>query len=564
MELYLMSSREHESHEHPTPFFRAVSLLRPETGDIGIIVLFALVAGLLAMATPLAIEALVSTVTFGRLLQPVIVLSLLLLAFLMFQAAIRSLQTYVVEVIQRRLMARVAGDVAWRLPRVRYEALHGGSGRELVNRFFDIVTVQKVSAQLLLDGISVVLNTLIGMLVLGFYHPWLLGFDVFLLVMICFAILVLGHGAVRTSIRESACKYRLAAWLEDLAGCALTFRQPGGVELALEQADRLTADYLTARRSHFRILLRQIIFALALQAIASTVLLGLGGWLVIAGQLTMGQLVAAELIVTVIVGSFAKLGKHMESYYDLMAAVDKLGYLFDLPLENQGSLTDFPSDHPAEVHVTELGFSLPDGRPLFEDLCLTIPSGGRVVLPESTPSGKSILLDLLYGLRVPSAGFATINGVSPRELSADVLRRHVALVRETELFQGTVAENISVGRQNVTPDDVRNALEAVGVLDQIRQLPQGMETEIDCTGHPLTPGQQRRLMIARAIAGRPLLLLIDGVLDAFSDGDSDSLMEWLISPDRPWTLIVVTGRQSLIRRCSQQLKLVSQDKPAKQ
>jgi ABC-type bacteriocin/lantibiotic exporter with double-glycine peptidase domain len=94
-------------------------------------------------------------------------------------------------------------------------------------------------------------------------------------------------------------------------------RYEGSAQFALERADHLIFDYLTARASHFRILMRQIVFALGMQAVASTVLLGLGGWLVISAQLTLGQLVAAELIVAVIVGSFAKLGKHMESFYDV-------------------------------------------------------------------------------------------------------------------------------------------------------------------------------------------------------------------------------------------------------
>ncbi|MCA9053013.1 MAG: ABC transporter ATP-binding protein, partial [Planctomycetaceae bacterium] len=369
-----LSSHDHD--HHLTPLARCWALLKPEAGDIWIILLFALVAGVLAMATPLAIEALVSTVTFGRLLQPIVVLSLMLLAFLAFQASIRGMQTYVVEIIQRRLFARIVGDLAYRLPRADLESMHGHPGRELVNRFFDVVTVQKITAQLLLDGVSVVLNTLIGMTVLGFYHPWLLGFDVVLLAMIAFAILVLGRGAVKSSIEESKCKYRMAAWLEDLAGSPIAFRHDGGAQFAMERANRLTFEYLSERRRHFRILMRQIIFALGLQAMASTALLGLGGWLVIDGQLTLGQLVAAELIVTMIVGSFAKLGKHMESYYDLMASVDKLGYLFDIPMERHTGLMSFSKHGPASVEVCELQYST-SGHAAhasgFSSLNLTIP-----------------------------------------------------------------------------------------------------------------------------------------------------------------------------------------------
>ncbi len=301
------------------PINRVLQLLKPESSDIWLVLIFAFVVATLMLATPMAVEALVNTVAFGRFLQPIFILALLLLTFLGFQGAIRALQTYVVEIIQRRLFARVAGDIAYRLPRTEQEAADGKYLPEVVNRFFDVITVQKVAAQLFLDGLGLVLGTFIGMAVLGFYHPWLLGFDLLLLGSIAIIIFVLGRGAIRSAVQESKHKYYMASWLEDIARCNTAFRNHGGSEFALERADRLIHNYLAARKKHFRIVLRQVIFALGLQAVASTVLLGLGGWLVVAGELTLGQLVAAELIVTVIVGSFAKFGKHMESFYDLCA-----------------------------------------------------------------------------------------------------------------------------------------------------------------------------------------------------------------------------------------------------
>lgn len=527
-----------------TPFDRLWGLIRPETGDIWIITIFALVTGLLTLATPLAVETLVNTVAFGRVLQPVIVLALMLLAFLTFSAVLKGLQTFVVEIIQRRLFARVTADLAFRLPRVQVSALDGISGRELVNRFFDVVTVQKVSAQLLLDGVSLVLGTLIGMAVLAFYHPWLLGFDVVLLGLIAFVILVLGRGAVNSSIKESKTKYKMAAWLENLISCPTTFRDRGAAEFALDRADLLTYEYLMARKKHFRVLMRQIIFALGLQAIASTVLLGMGGWLVMSGQLTLGQLVAAELIVTVIVGSFAKLGKHMESYYDLLAAVDKLGAIFDLPMERQDGLIDFPASKPARIEVNNVNYEI-SGRDVVEDLNLEIESGARLILTGDSGSGKSHLLDMIYGIRDPSEGHITINGFDPQDLRPDALRKNVALVREIEIFDGTIAENVHLERPHVTVNDVREALEQVGLIDDVLKLSDGLNAHIVETGYPLSRNQQRKLMIARAIVGKPTLLLVDAVLDGLPDHDAERLMQLLVDPRQPWTLIMVTGRKTL-------------------
>ena len=539
---------------HLSPLRRLWTLLRPETGDMWTVFAFALVTGLLGLATPLAVEALVNTVAFGRLFQPVVILSVMLLAFLAFQAALRALQTVVVDILQRRLFARVAGDIAYRMPRTPIAGLHGESGRELVNRFMEIVTVQKVAAQFLMDGINLVLSTIIGMTVLAFYHPWLLGFDVILLGLIVFGTLLLGRGAVHTAINESKAKYDTLAWLEDLGGTELTFRHGGSHDFVLERTDRLTYKYLMARREHFHILMRQIIFALGLQAVASTLLLGLGGWLVINQQLSLGQLVASELIVATIVGAFAKLGKHFESYYDLMAAIDKLGHLFDLPIEDQGGLLSFPDDQPAEIDVHGVSYTGQVGGQALGHVNLHLESGARAALRGPSGSGKSLLLDLLFGIREASTGHISVNGIDVRDFRPDVYRRHVSLLREVEVFEGSVAENIHLGRRDISSADVRLALSAVGLLDDVMRLHQGMQTELGPHGTPLTSNQLRRLMLARAIVAKPRLLLIDGLLDALPDETSRDLMTMLCRSDQPWSLLIVSGHE-LLRRGLRQIHL---------
>jgi ABC-type bacteriocin/lantibiotic exporter with double-glycine peptidase domain len=530
------------------PLDRLWALLRAESSDIWVVVIFALVTGLLSMTTPLAVEALVNTVAFGRFLQPVVVLSIMLLAFLVFQAAIKALQTFVVEIIQRRLFARVAADLSFRLPRTRMEALDDHYAPELVNRFFDVVTVQKISAQLLLDGLSVILSAAVGMTVLAFYHPYLLAFDVVLILLMLFTMFVLGRGAVKTSIKESKTKYAMAAWLEDLARCRTTFRYDGASEFALERSDQLIFDYLSARKKHFAVLMRQILFMLLVQALASTALLGIGGWLVISGQLSLGQLVAAELIVAVVVGSFAKLGKHMESFYDLMASIDKLGTLLDLPIERTDGLLSSPATGvgtSSGIVVRDVSYVLPDGREILHKLSLVISPGDRVALSGPSGCGKSLLLDMLFGLREPMSGSISVNGIDPRDLRPDVLRRRIAMARDVEVFDGTIAENVHLERPDISIGDVREAMEIVGLMPLIQRLPEGLETHLTPYGAPMTTGQLRRLMVARAIAGRPEIVLIDEVLDSMADEDAAEILGRIVTLDAGWTIVMVTNREQL-------------------
>ncbi len=536
------------------PVRRLYKILRPEWADIWIVLVFAFFVGVLSLATPIAVESLVNTVAFGRLLQPVIVLATLLFGFLAFAGILNGMQIYVVELIQRRLFTRVAADLAYRLPRLDQSGLKGSYGPELVNRFLDVATLQKVVAGLLTDGISIILATFVGMTVLAFYHPWLLGFDVLLLIIVVTGVTVLGRGAIPAAIKESKMKYGLTAWFEDVVRCSSGFKAAGAPDYANDRASSITSQYLAYRRVHFRVLMRQIIFVLALQAVAGTILLGGGGWLVIQGQLSLGQLVAAELIVATILSSLAKLGKHIDGFYDVVAAVDKLGVLFDLPVERPDGVLNLPPGDGARVHLS--GLKHPHGgKTLTSGLDTEIEAGERVAVYGPSGSGKTTLLRMLFGLIRPTSGHVEIEHTDPRDLRPDVLRELVGFAGEPEVFDGTINENIHLHRPGVNSAEVRSALFAVGLLDDVLRLPDGLETKINGSGEPFSMTQKRLLMIARAIACGPRLLLIDGLLDTLPDGDLDLVIDSLTEENRTWTLIVATGRSGVAEKLGRTLPL---------
>ncbi|MCB9850224.1 MAG: ABC transporter ATP-binding protein [Phycisphaerales bacterium] len=523
-----------------SPLRRLLRLLAPERREIIIVIAFAIGVGVLTLATPVAVQALVNIVSFGGMHQPLLVLAVLLLGFLSLAGAIRALKAYMVEMLQRRLFVRVVTDLGYRLPRVHVESFDRSHGPELVNRFFDVLTVQKVGATLLLDGVAVVLQTTIGLLILAFYHPFLLAFDVVLIALINVVLFVLGRGAVRTAISESKAKYAVAASLEEIARNPMSFKQVGGPELARSRADALAVGYVEARQKHYRVVFRQVVSSLALQALAATALLTLGGWLVINGQLTLGQLVAAELIVSIVLASFAKLGQKLESFYDLLAAVDKLGQLLDLRMERDSGHALAPTTPGARLELINLAFQFPGSRAALTKFNLTVESGERIRVAGGHGAGKSTLADLLYGLRLPTAGRIELDGVDLREISLASLRSQVAVVKGVELIEGTIEDNISMGRQEVSAGDIRAALDAIGILTEIRELPDGLGTVLNSNGAPLSSGTSRRLMLARAIAGKPRLIVIDDFLEDLDHEAGQRALAALIDPNAPWTLVLMS------------------------
>lgn len=541
----------HGHGQEISPVRRLIGLLRIEAKrDLWVIVAYAVGVGILSLATPLAVEAVVTTVALNLLLQQLIVLTLILLSCLGLAAMLRALQTYMVEIMQRRIFARVTADLAYRLPRVRIDAYDRNHGPELVNRFFDVLTVQKVAALLMLDGISVVLGAGIGLIVLAFYHPFLLGFDLILLIAMTGMIFLLGRGAIRTSIQESVAKYEVAGGLEEIARTPLTFKVDGGADFAMDRADAATRRYLSARRRHFAIVMRQVIFALSLQAIASSALLGLGGYLVIQQQLTLGQLVAAELIIATVLLSFSKLGKHLEAWYDLMAAMDKLGVLVDLPLErHDGEPQREISEQGAHLVLRHLSYAYEGHHSVLHNMDLEVKPGERLAILGPSGSGKSTLLDLIYGLRAPTHGAIELDGTNTRDLRLESLRAEVAMVKGLEIIEDTVLENVRVGRLWLSLSDVRRALDAVRLLEEVMDLPDGLHTILSSNGAPLSLGQSRRVMLARAIAGDPRLLVIDEGLDSIDLDARRKVVETLFDRSAPWTLLIVSHGQEVVTNC---------------
>ncbi|MEZ4337349.1 MAG: ATP-binding cassette domain-containing protein [Sandaracinaceae bacterium] len=540
-----------------SPWVRLRGLVRQERHDVVVTMIYAVGVGLLGLATPIAVQALVNTVAFGTLLQPLAVLTLLLLAGLAFAGVLRALQAWVVEILQRRLFIRLVNDLSHRLPRVELAAFDRAHGPELVNRFFDLFTIQKAASSLLIGGLEVILTAAVGMVVLAFYHPLLLAFDVLLVVVVAGILFGLGRGATRTAVKESKAKYEVASWLEEVARHPEAFKLAGGPHLARQRADELAAVYLTNRRKHFTVVFRQLVGSLALHAFASAGILGIGGWLVIERQLTLGQLVAAELIVTVVVASFAKVGKHLETTYDLLAALDKVGQLLDLPLEARhrtAALTP-PAANGARLRMEGATFGY-DGAPvLLDGVDLELAPGARALLTGPSGGGRSTLVDLLIGLRRPAAGRVTLDGVDLADLDRAALRERTALVRGGEVIVGSIVDNVAFGRREIDLVRVREALRAVDLLDEVARLPDGLATRLMPDGSPLSRSQAARLVLARAIAGHPALLVIDGALDGLDPATRERLLDVVLAPDAPWTALVIGDDPSIRGRCTRVLAL---------
>lgn len=535
----------------PSPTRRLLGLLRAEQGDIVALVVFAMAVGLLSLATPLTIQLLINWLAFGALLQPILTLSLALVLCLTLVGALSAAQRHAVEIVQRRIFARVVADISARLARVRIAGLDGTYGPELANRFFDVLTLQKAANTLLLDGLAAALQAAVGLLLLAFYHPLLLLFDVVVVGLVAFVLVGLARGAEASAILESKKKYAVAAWLEELALHPRMFKF-GSAGLAGEQSDLLVRNYLDARASHFQVFFRQYLGMQAILVLLPASLLVMTSWLVLEGELTLGQLVAAEFIVASALAGVAKFAGKLETVYDLLAGIDKLGALFDLPLESESGNV-LPEAGPSRVEVEGLTFSHAAGGALGP-VDLVLPARARVGIWGAAGSGKSTLAELVLSLRTPSGGRILRDGIPTESLRPGSLLDNSMLVCGQGLLTASVRSNVVLGR---SIDDSRlwEVLEELNLASAIRALPKGLDTTLHPSGAPLSSSIAFGLSVARAVLHQPRLLVVDGVLDQVPDVLAARWLEVLLAADAPWTLLFLTHDPKLAKRCPTSFEL---------
>ena len=544
------------THSHPTPVQRALKLVKLEKQDILLLLYMTMVYGLLGLATPVAVQAMVNIVTMGGVLQPLYVVGFILFCLLGLSGAIYAMESFLVEMIQRRLFVRSSLQIAHNTQQIHISVYDDRNPVELVNRYFDIQTIQKSVATLLTVGLTALLQGLIGSIVLLFYSLYF-GILVLLVLLILWAIVFwLGRQAEYSAIKESKTKYNMAAWLENIARNIHLFKFFGASQRTTDMTEQLAQAYLDARSQHFRVLMMQLLGAVGMYAVIGTGMLVLGGTLVIKGQINLGQFVAAELIIFGVLSAFVRFVTKLEYFYDLLAAVDKIGVLETLPLETSGKhRPEEPRYQRMQAHG--VGFFHEAQSSLLQSLDFSLQQGQSLAILGASGSGKSTLLELLTGLRAPVQGYVSYNGIDLRQLELSHLRDRIGVAAKIEWQHGSIMENLCLGRQGIRVDTVTDVLQALGLWPEISKLPQGVDTPLTDFGAPMSHTALQRLMLARAIIGKPDLVIIDGLLDSLDQQTLDQVLQLLHREAAQWMLIVTTRFAHIAAQCQQVITLQS-------
>jgi ABC-type bacteriocin/lantibiotic exporter with double-glycine peptidase domain len=564
----------HAGHHGPSPAARLWALLARERRDVLLVFGYATLAGLFSLALPLSIQQIVQLVSGRMLLQPTYILVAFVLLGTVGVGVLQVMQLSVVETIQQRIFARLALEFSFRVPRLRYEVALREDLPEVMNRFFETVNVQKSLSKLLIDLSTSLLTILFGLVLLTLYHPYFTFFSAALVLGLAAIFWVTGPKGLATSIAESKYKYKAVHWLEEMARANTAFKFAGHSALPVERMDGLVSGYLKYRKAHFGVLVQQTVSVIAFKTLVVGTLLVLGIMLVQSNQITLGQFVASEIVIVTVLAGIEKLVFSLATAYDMLTAVDKLGHVTDLPLEPTGGLA-LRDRGGAGLALAARGLTyryLPGAAPAVRDVSLAVAPGERVGITGYEGSGQTTLLKIVAGLLDGYEGALSADGVPLRDLDRAGYRDAVGqLLSPTDLFDGTVEENVAVGRTHVTPHDVLRALERVGLAEWIQAQPGGLGTPITNGGRGLPTHVVSQLLVAQAIVGRPRLVVVDDYYQNVEPDHRRRLVDCLTRRDggeAGWTLLLVSHDPAFLSACDRVLLLeegrVARDGPFQQ
>lgn len=539
-----------------SPLQRFVNLLQLDKRDIKQIFYYAVFAGFVALSLPLGIQAIINLIQGVQISSSWIVLVALVTLGVAFQGALQLMQLRILENIQQKIFARASFEFVYRFPKIKISELDKDYPPELANRFFDTLTVQKGLSKVLIDFPAAVLQIVFGIMLLSFYHPFFIIYGLLLILLIYSVFKFTAKKGLETSLIESKNKYKVAHWIQEITRSLLSFKLSGKTSLAMERNDMLTKNYLDARESHFKVLLVQFIQMIGFKILVTAGLLIIGGLLVLNQRMNIGQFVAAEIIILLVINSVEKLIGGLETFYDILTSLEKIGQVVDKELEDHEGTDPFQSLQPVQTELEDIAYTTPDGKEVLKNINLTIAQKDRILLLGASGSGKTTLLKLLSGILSPTSGALYINDTSIKGISPNIYRSHVGQVLpEQHPFEGTILENITFGNPSISAERVNEVLKQLGLMNFVKQQTDGLNTMLYPQGQHIPYTISKRIILARAIVHEPRLLFLKDPLEHFEAKEARDIVSYLTDDAHPWAIVVASGNPIWKNQCDHILTL---------
>ncbi|MFV8332403.1 peptidase domain-containing ABC transporter [Flavobacterium sp. GSP14] len=538
-----------------TPLERFYNLLALDRKDVYQIFFYAIFAGLISLSLPLGIQAIINFIQSGRVSASWIVLIVLVVFGVALVGILSLMQLRITENLQQKIFVRSSFEFAARLPKIKNEELYDTYPPELANRFFDTINIQKGTSKLLIDFSAALLQIIFGLILLSLYHPYFIVFGFLLFLLLFFIFKFSYKSGLETSLKESKFKYKVAGWLQEMARNNFSFKNDLNYNYGLQKNNNLVGDYLIYREKHFKIIQRQFSQLIIFKIIITASLLSIGGFLVLSQQMNIGQFVAAEIIILLVINSVEKIILGLETFYDVLTSIEKIGQITDLELEDEIDSKSETCYNKITLETEDLSFKFSDySKEILHGLTLKIEQGERIAIYGANGSGKTTLIRILSGLLHPTSGSLYINDDTFRKINLKQYHSQIGSIIHGETpFEGTLLENITFNDPSVSSEDLRWAIDGVKLTSFIKSLPKGLDTRIFPEGKQLSSSNAQKVLLARSIIHKPKILFYEDPTDVMDEDIAKEIIDFITSDKHKWTIIVSSKNPYWKTKCTRNI-----------
>ena len=510
-------------------------IIGPDAAYLRLAAVYGVAISMLSLATPISVQLLINSVAHTALPAPLWTLSGVLFLLLLLVAVLSAFRVHLMALFERRVFARVVAEITIRAVHAR-DPFFGDTGKaDLFNRYFDLTVVQKAVPSLLIGGFTIVLQSAVGLAITSFYHPFFLAFNVVLLLALLVIWLMWSRGSLTSAVALSHAKHDAARWLESVGGSNGFYKSSRHLHFAMDRSEAVTATYVDRHRRYFRYSFAQTLGCLLLYALASAALLALGGNLILAGELSIGQLVAAELILSGVFYGVSQLGWYLDTFYDLVASSEELSLLFAIPQERApAARAEGPRDGAVALRDVRLGDTRFDFAVKSGEQLVTVPQAGI----------DRVLSMVLKRHLTPDHGLVSVGGSDLGGLDMYLLRSEVVVLDRPTIVDVTIREYLALAAPGATGAAMLDALDAVGLGGRITTLAEGLDTQLASSGWPLTIGEVMELKLANALLARPKVLVLSSLFDVMAPDRLAGALARLRAAGT--TVLLCTGRPGAI------------------
>jgi ATP-binding cassette subfamily B protein len=509
-----------------TKFFKLLNL---EKRDVFSIYFYAIVSGIIYLTLPLGIQSIINNL-FGNTFNTSIFLMIVFVLFGVFaNGYLNIIQLKLTERIQRRIFARFSMEFAYKLPRLELDTISNIYLPELMNRFFDIGTLQKTLSKILITIPSAIIQMFFGLILISIYHPFFIIFSFIVLIVLVLIILATSNAALKNSIKESDEKYKVAFWLEEIARILKSLKLSSSSDFPLKKTDDLVCSYLDAREKHFSVILIQSWAFLGFKFIITFLLLSLGVFLVINQDISIGQFVASEIIILMILNSVEKIVLNLENVYDMLTAIEKITKIFDYKEEDIiGSINTIQKID--SIEVKDLTFSYnEDDNTILENLSFRLEVPKKLCVMGTQGSGKSTLLSLLIGIYNTNKKDILVNDMPMSVYNIEEYRKKLGIYFDNQdIFEGTLLENITLNREADT-NLVIKLIKEIGLLDYFQTLTDGFRHKLVPFGKKLPTSVIKKILLCRAMFNQPDVVLLEDYWYNLEPNEQTKQLDYLFS-----------------------------------